>query len=329
MITVPATRRRETAVVSRHQQNQDERKNETSRITDAEDYREIMRRAFEAQFAPIDPDLLKPVYAESEEPDIEMSSEDEEAGDNDWLGLSDEDEDGEDGSVAVVDHTCTGKKPDDLDLPDKQTRKKFMNSKPPSSTNSKPSKPQNSKKSADEENTDALNLQHDLSLQRLLKESHLLEGSSDLDPTGVNRHKAFDLRMQSLGAKTSLYKQEKMPMSHRKGITSKATRKEEVRRREARENGIILEKPMKQKSKMQRRERGVGGPAVGKFAGGTLRLSQRDISTITGPKRSATTSKAYIELSLIEESEQRYAKKRFCARYLEALFCASNDTPEY
>lgn len=80
-------------------------------------------------------------------------------------------------------------------------------------------------------------------------------------------------------------------MSHRKGIISKATRKEDIRRREARENGIILEKPLKQKSKAARRERGVGGPGVGKFAGGTLRLSQRDVSAITGPKRSAVGKK--------------------------------------
>jgi hypothetical protein len=91
--------------------------------------------------------------------------------------------------------------------------------------------------------------------------------------------------MQSIGSKTSLYSQKKMPMSHRKGIEGKAAYKEEVRRREARENGIILEKPSKKKDNKSnvRRERGIGGPAIGKFAGGTLRLSQRDVMAVQGP----------------------------------------------
>lgn len=71
-------------------------------------------------------------------------------------------------------------------------------------------------------------------------------------------------------------------MSHRKGIIAKAEMKEAKRRQEAKENGIILEKPApKKKDKPKRRERGIGGPAVGKFAGGTLRLSKRDLMSIT------------------------------------------------
>jgi hypothetical protein len=93
--------------------------------------------------------------------------------------------------------------------------------------------------------------------------------------------------MQALGAKASLFTQQKMPMSHRKGIQDKALRKEETRRREAKENGIILEKPaLSSKSKVsRRRERGVGGPSVGKFAGGTLRLRRRDLLDLQGPRK--------------------------------------------
>jgi hypothetical protein len=135
---------------------------------------------------------------------------------------------------------------------------------------------------------DAENLKNDLALQRLLKESHLLDPASDLNPTGKNRHKALDLRVQSLGAKTSLFEQQKMPMSHRKGINAKAVKKEEDRRREARENGIILEKPtFQRKGSSKRRERGIGGPAVGKFAGGTLTLSKRDLMSIKGPSKTS------------------------------------------
>lgn len=73
-------------------------------------------------------------------------------------------------------------------------------------------------------------------------------------------------------------------MSHRKGISAKAEYKDTKRRQEARENGIILEKPAPKKSKNVRRERGIGGPAVGKFAGGTLTLSKRDVMSIQGPR---------------------------------------------
>lgn len=93
--------------------------------------------------------------------------------------------------------------------------------------------------------------------------------------------------MQALGSKTSIYAQQNMPSSHRRGIKAKATLKEERRRREARENGIILEKPaFKSKNNSdKRRERAVGGPSVGKFAGGTLKLNKRDISAIQGTQR--------------------------------------------
>lgn len=74
-------------------------------------------------------------------------------------------------------------------------------------------------------------------------------------------------------------------MSHRKGINAKKEMLEDKRRREARENGIILEKPsLKKKAPQGRRERGVGAPSVGKFAGGTLRLSKKDLDDIQGPK---------------------------------------------
>lgn len=78
-----------------------------------------------------------------------------------------------------------------------------------------------------------------------------------------------------------------MPITHRKGIVAKETEKEDKRRREARENGIILERA-KMKGKVGndgKRDRGVGAPAVGKFSSGTLKLSKKDIHDIEGPKR--------------------------------------------
>lgn len=94
--------------------------------------------------------------------------------------------------------------------------------------------------------------------------------------------------MQELGAKTSLYKQ-KMPDAHRRGINAKAAAKDEKRRREAKENGIILERPSKvSKSSNERRERGVGGSSIGKFSGGTLNLSKQDLFSMKSTRGSSS-----------------------------------------
>jgi hypothetical protein len=133
---------------------------------------------------------------------------------------------------------------------------------------------------------DAANLKKDLDLQRLLKESHLLDRPTLSATPTANRERITDLRMQALGAKASLFTQQKMPLSHRRGIKAKATAREEVRRKEAQENGIILERASKGKrSDLEKRDRGVGTPAVGKFAGGTLKLSRKDIHEINGPRQ--------------------------------------------
>lgn len=150
------------------------------------------------------------------------------------------------------------------------------------------SKPK-TKEDKEDEAGEADNFKHDLALQRLLKESHLLDSADDLAPTGKNRLKALDLRMQELGAKSSLYKQ-KMPDAHRRGINAKAASKDEKRRREAKENGIILERPSKvsKSSNNGRRERGVGGASIGKFSGGTLNLSKQDLFSMKSkPSRSS------------------------------------------
>ena len=49
---------------------------------------------------------------------------------------------------------------------------------------------------------------------------------------------------------------------------------------------MILEKATAKRVKEKRRERGVGGASVGKFKGGTLTLSQRDVARIQGNGRS-------------------------------------------
>ncbi len=154
-----------------------------------------------------------------------------------------------------------------------------------------PSAKINSKKqdqpSTEETAAEAINLKHDIELQRLLKESHLLNRSLASNLTHSSRHEAIDLRMQSLGARSSLFKQAKMPLSHHRGIIAKSNQREASRRKEARENGIILEQENRKKgAKNVRRERGVGAPTVGKFKDGTLKLSRQDISVIQGTQNS-------------------------------------------
>ena len=142
-----------------------------------------------------------------------------------------------------------------------------------------------------DDSSEAANLKHDLALQRLLKESQLLDpGSfkgSTAVPEGKSRLKALELRMKDLGAKDSLSQQQKMPLSHRRGIMAKASDREERRRKEAAENGVILERAKARAQVGKRRERSVGGPALGKFKGGTLKLSSKDVRAIEGPRQSS------------------------------------------
>lgn len=135
----------------------------------------------------------------------------------------------------------------------------------------------------EEDKSEKLNLKNDLALQRLINESHLLEKAKNGTLSG-QRQKITEMRLQSLGSKGSILAQEKMPMSHRKGIVAKAKEKESTRRAEAKENGIILERTTKVKKAEERRTRGVGGPSVGSFKGGTLKLSKGDVSNIRSTK---------------------------------------------
>jgi len=133
---------------------------------------------------------------------------------------------------------------------------------------------------AKEEPEEALNLKNDLALHRLISESSLLSSSSGASGP-VPRQKIAELRMRALGSKRSVLEQRSMPMAHRKGITAKSSEREAKRRQEAKENGIILERERRErKTSAGKRERGVGGPAVGKFSGGTLKLSKRDLTDI-------------------------------------------------
>ena len=147
-------------------------------------------------------------------------------------------------------------------------------------------------------------LANDLALQRLIAESHILSAAggnashylstaaaasaTHVRPfsDGRIRRKTTDMRIQALGAKDSVLSQAKMPMSMRKGIIKAVETKEEKRRREARENGIILEKKAPKKGIVKKRgEREVGLPSVGKMRGAELRISTREIKAIENEGR--------------------------------------------
>ena len=144
-----------------------------------------------------------------------------------------------------------------------------------------------SKQENDED--DAQNIKNDIALQRLLAESHLLSGDSSqgYDPKGKARLKALDLRFQALGSKESVFAQGNMPMNMRKGIDSKRRGRETKRRNDAKEAGIILEKVVKKKKDIGRRDRSIGGPGIGKFKSGLLTLSKKDIMDVQRKKGQA------------------------------------------
>jgi hypothetical protein len=153
----------------------------------------------------------------------------------------------------------------------------------------------------DKGDNDDSNLQNDLALQRLLKESHLLDattfsasGSASSAPEGAARLKALDMRIRDLGGKKSHLAQERMPIAFRKGMVSKASEREDKRRTEAKENGIILERfgaksagggagaATRGGGRERKKAIGTGAPDVGTYRGATLRLSKNDIKGIEG-----------------------------------------------
>ena len=240
----------------------------------AEDVQAAFRRAFEAKFKPLPLEPKKPKIEE-----VPVEEEESEEEESDWSGISDNEND-----VEVIEYTDIKREHGE---DEKAAMKAFMSSKPPTSTSTvyKSVSVKSKKKDDDADPTDATNMKNDLALQKLLRESHLLSasGGSALSATGIARHKSTDLHLQSLGAKGSVFTQKKMPMAQRKHMVQKARDTEAKRRAEAREAGIILETEKREtKGRERMRERGVGGPSIGKFKGGTLSLSKKDVRSITG-----------------------------------------------
>ncbi|KAL8776869.1 MAG: hypothetical protein Q9213_008099 [Squamulea squamosa] len=255
----------------------------------------LLRQNFERSFGKLD--SFGSSFTQDTYLDAGYESEMEQS---DWSGFSEEDQ--ERSGAITIDYQSPGKtkvevfKKDlkmfmQLYLMHLDIAKKYLQSaKPPTEDVQQPSlikarttEPQDPEEAA----TDAANLKKDLALQRLLQESHLLDTKSSLTPSGQNRHRALDVRQQALGSKTSVFTQDKMPLAQRRGIMAKSTSREERRRQEAKESGIILEKAIKSKVRIKdsKRERGIGAPSVGKFSRGMLTLSKGDVTKIVGPTK--------------------------------------------
>ncbi|KAG6172406.1 hypothetical protein E4U27_006989 [Claviceps purpurea] len=290
------------------------------------DAHELLRRHFEARFEPLAGTASQ--HTDQDEP--QTGEDDSEWGGLSEGEANDQGEDNEEGSseddsqdeddlesskVEVVDYS----RPQAPKEPamTKRELKAFMSSRPPDPTTKTPtpqpsSLPSNKSALPLPEDAPSL-LKQDLELRRLLSESHLLNphargakslssvsspstSSSSTTSTpafaeGRTRRKTTDLRVQALGAKTSIHVQEKMPMQMRKGMLAAQQAREVKRRREARENGVILERDVQMRGGDKKRRRGGGGggggmavdrPGVGRMRGAELRISERDVRGIEG-----------------------------------------------
>ncbi|KKA29272.1 hypothetical protein TD95_005460 [Thielaviopsis punctulata] len=263
----------------------------------AESVQDIFRRHFEAQFAPLPEPVKAPVVIEDDE---EEDGKDD--GGDEWSGVSGEDDSDEE-AVEMVDHSTSTPRIS-MAMP-KHERKAFMGNKPIDLTSASATTISSTPTAADDaDNEDSATLlKQDIELQRLLNESHLLaEPTARLHvvsntnkpfSAGKLRVKTTDMRIQALhhSAGSSLV-QQNIPMNIRKGRHAAQAAREEKRRRDARENGVVLERKGVDPAAKKRRRTGdyagprVDMPGVGRMSGAELRISDRDVRNIEGPKRS-------------------------------------------
>lgn len=183
----------------------------------------------------------------------------------------------------------------------KREMRAYLSSRPPDTTSSSSAISKIKQVAGDDANEDPQNedsrtlLANDLELQRLINESHILSASNPFHhgtgkganaaatfAEGRTRKLTTDLRLQKLGSKDSILTQRKMPMGMRQGINTARGAREEKRRREAKENGIVLEKaaPEPKRKKKGRSDVAVDMPGMGRFSGGELRLNKREVREI-------------------------------------------------
>lgn len=238
--------------------------------------------------------------------------------------LSSDEADTNQNQIEIIDHSHSSSTPPTsaVVIMSRREQKRYLSTKPPSLSTSSPSQPRPPQQADQEEETPdsaAAMLQNDVALSRLLAESHLLSSlhthrASGTNPRSVSstipaseeggvkvegpsafgdrrsRLAARTLRLASVGARTPVSgraAQKKMPMGVRKGIIAAETIREARRRREAKENGIILERfggsgSVGKKRSSSRREIAVDMPGIGRMKGAELRLSKKDIRLMEG-----------------------------------------------
>ncbi|KAM4054585.1 hypothetical protein HRG_005421 [Hirsutella rhossiliensis] len=281
--------------------------------SEQQDIQDVFRRHFESRFEPLR--LQTPLHRPRDGGGGVGDSDGGEDAESEWGGLSDDDDDDDDASdddqetgaiehapaVEVVDYSVSQTPSSPSAAMSKREFKAFMSSRPPdqaakaeATTTGGTSTPSSSSSTIPEDAPSLL--AQDLELRRLLAESHLLSPHPSVSTpsatttatpksftAGRTRHKATDLRIQALGSNISILKQDKMPMNMRKGIVGAAASREAKRRREARENGVILERELGKKMRRNRaRDGAVDRPGVGRLKGAELRLSERDVKSIEG-----------------------------------------------
>ncbi|CAZ84767.1 unnamed protein product [Tuber melanosporum] len=250
----------------------------------ATDRMDALRRHFESQFAPLRGTREK---LSSKKYKALPEKTEEELSDQEWEGIQGIEDDGLIENVPVViGFDATKDVPRSVPKAPRSELKYFMSSKPPLPASSSTTLPTKSKKSSDDEEdprSEAEMLKNDLALQRLLRESHLLDSTSGkLEATGKNRLKALESRIQALGGK-DITIQKNVPMAIRKGIAAAREERELKRRKNAKEAGIVLERDTtRKKISKKRQDRGGFGPSIGRFKGGALVLSKRDVMDIEG-----------------------------------------------
>ncbi|KAK9325112.1 hypothetical protein V1517DRAFT_343769 [Lipomyces orientalis] len=171
-----------------------------------------------------------------------------------------------------------------------------------------------SKQKPEEVDDERMNLKHDVELQRLITESHILSEASrkggaislsdvSFDPIGKSRIKTMEARIDSLALRSGgkvkaskkdyysidpqtllesqreKFNKEKMPMRMRKGMQQKKIVRQEKYEQNAREAGIVLPKaPRRKRKSKDMRDRGLKIQSVGRFTPSGLKLSKSEIA---------------------------------------------------
>lgn len=281
--------------------NNDESEEETPEVV-PKSVMDVFKRNFEQQFGKVEGLPSEDEEEDDEEDKDEDDDDDSEKEENDSdLDIemdqeyahyneseeSEEPEDSEDEKPLVVKFNDSSYTMDSL-IEDKQQKKLFMSSKTP--LQERPPSPKSRRNKSKPDEDEQLNLDNDLALQRLIKESHILAeaGLSGVDIstgiTGKARHKTLESRLNDLGVKKS--KEGQIPMNMRKGMIAKSQERQATHIKQSREAGIILARPSKKvgekEKKPVKRERGLKIASVGRETRHGLIISKSEIAKYSG-----------------------------------------------